>query len=81
MKAVLQYRASPGFRRQIEALVPDWLDISVIDEADKKAFADAMPDAEVLLHVLEAVTADVIAHAPETAPDSENRRRREHHRS
>ena len=64
MKAVLQYRASPGFRRQIEALVPDWLDISVIDEADKKAFADAMPDAEILLHVLEAVTADVIAHAP-----------------
>ncbi len=64
MKAVLQYCASPGFRRQIEALVPDWLDISVIDEADKKAFADAMPDAEILLHVLEAVTADVIAHAP-----------------
>ncbi len=64
MKAVLQYRASPGFRRQIVALVPDWLDISVIDEADKKAFADAMPDAEILLHVLEAVTADVIAHAP-----------------
>ena len=64
MKAVLQYRASPEFRRQIEALVPDWLDISVIDEADKKAFADAMPDAEILLHVLEAVTADVIAHAP-----------------
>lgn len=64
MKAVLQYRASPGFRRQIVALVPDWLDISVIDEADKKAFADAMPDTEILLHVLEAVTADVIAHAP-----------------
>lgn len=65
MKAVLQYRASPGFRRQIDALVPDWLDVCVIDEADKPAFADAMQDAEILLHVLEAVTADVIGSAPD----------------
>jgi len=65
MKAVLQYRASPGFRRQIDALVPDWLDVAVIDEADKPAFANAMQNAEILLHVLEAVTADVIANAPE----------------
>ena len=65
MKAVLQYRASPGFRRQIDALVPDWLDVCVIDEADKPAFADAMQDAEILFHVLEAVTADVIGSAPD----------------
>lgn len=64
MKAVLQYRASPGFRRQIAALLPDWLDVSVIDEADKPAFAEAMQDADILLHVLEAVTADVIKNAP-----------------
>jgi phosphoglycerate dehydrogenase-like enzyme len=64
MKAVLQYRASPGFRRQIDALVPDWLDVTVIDEADKPAFANAIQDTEILLHVLEAVTADVIANAP-----------------
>lgn len=65
MKAVLQYRASPGFRQQIDDLVPGWLDVAVIDEADKTAFADAMQDAQVLLHVLEAVTADVIANAPD----------------
>lgn len=64
MKAVLQYRASPGFCRQIEALAPDWLDVAVVDEGDKTAFADAMQDAEILLHVLEVVTADVIANAP-----------------
>lgn len=63
MKAVLQYRASPGFRRQIDALAPDWLDVAVIDEADKPAFAEAMQDAEILLHVLETVTANVIANA------------------
>lgn len=64
MKAVLQYRASPGFRRQIAELVPDWLDVAIIDEADKTAFAEAMQDTQVLLHILEAVTADVIANAP-----------------
>lgn len=64
MKAVLQYRASPGFRRQIADLVPDWLDVAIIDEADKTAFAEAMQDTQILLHVLEAVTADVIANAP-----------------
>jgi len=65
MKAVLQYRASPGFRRQIDALLPDWLQIDVINEADKEAFATAMRDAAILLHVLEPVTADVIADAPD----------------
>jgi phosphoglycerate dehydrogenase-like enzyme len=64
MKAVLQYRASPGFRDRIEATCPDWLDVVFIDEADKTAFATEMTDADVLLHVLEAVTADAIAAAP-----------------
>ena len=64
MKAVLQYRASPGFRRQIDAAVPDWLDVVVVDEADKEQFVTEMTDADVLLHVLEQVTADVIANAP-----------------
>lgn len=65
MKAVLQYRASPGFRSRIAETAPDWLDVLVIDEADKAAFAKEMADTEVLLHVLETVTSDVIAGAPE----------------
>ena len=64
MKAVLQYRASPGFRRQIDAAVPDWLNVVVVDEADKEQFVTEMTDADVLLHVLEQVTADVIATRP-----------------
>ena len=64
MKAVLQYRASPGFRRQIDAAVPDWLDVVVVDEADKEQFVTEMIDADILLHVLEQVTADVIVNAP-----------------
>ena len=65
MKAVLQYRASPGFRRQLERHAPAWLDIVVVDESDTATFTAAMQDAHVLLHVLEPVTATVIAAAPQ----------------
>ena len=64
MKAVLQYRASPGFQDRIAATAPDWLDVLVIDEADKETFAVEMADTDILLHVLETVTADVIEAAP-----------------
>lgn len=63
MRLVLQYRASDGFRAQIdEAFGPGA--VAVIDETDATAFAAAMADAEVLLHVLKPVTAEVIAAAP-----------------
>src|SRR5262245_39671569 len=64
MKAVLQYRATPGFREQIAQLESDWLQIVVIDETDKPAFAREMRDAHVLLHVLERVTAAGIEASP-----------------
>jgi phosphoglycerate dehydrogenase-like enzyme len=65
MKAVLQYRATPGFRAAIEALENDWLRIAVVDETDKRTFAREMSDACVLLHVLERVTAAAIDQAPQ----------------
>lgn len=67
MKAVLHYRATPGFRAAISALENDWLRIAVVDETDKQPFAREMRDADVLLHVLERVTASVIAQAPRLA--------------
>ena len=63
MKAVLQYRASQGFQKRISETVPDWLNVLVIDEAQKKTFGAEIADADVLLHVLEVVTAEVIADA------------------
>jgi phosphoglycerate dehydrogenase-like enzyme len=61
MKAVLQYRASPGLRRQIAALnVPT----AIVDETDRAAFLHEMHDADILLHVLEPVTAETIEAAP-----------------
>lgn len=64
MKAVLQYRATPGFREQISKLETDWLRIVIVDETDKTTFARAMLDADVLLHVLEPVGAATIDAAP-----------------
>ena len=64
MKAVLHYRATPGFRAAIAALENDWLRIDVVDESDKQAFAREMRDADVLLHVLERVTRSIIDEAP-----------------
>ena len=64
MKAVLQYRASPGFRELLARCTPDWLEVIVTDEADTHSFSAAIQGAEVLLHVLEPVTSAVIQAAP-----------------
>lgn len=64
MKAVLQYRASSGFRAQIEQASPDWLKTIVVDERDTALFLEEIKNAEVLLHVLEPVTRAVVEAAP-----------------
>ena len=46
MKAVLQYRASPGLRQQITAL--DFATV-VVDETDHDAFRRELADADILL--------------------------------
>lgn len=64
MKAVLHYRATPGFREKIAALESDWLRIAVVGEHDRETFARDIQDAEVLLHVLEPVTGAAFELAP-----------------
>jgi phosphoglycerate dehydrogenase-like enzyme len=64
LKIVLQYRASAGFRAQITEVFAGGEPVAVIDETDEAAFAAAMGEAEVLLHVLKPVTAEVISGAP-----------------
>src|SRR5262249_46473901 len=61
MKAVLQYRASPGLRRRGAAL---GFQTGLVDETDKDTFLREIGDTEILLHVLEPVTAAVIDAAP-----------------
>lgn len=64
MKAVLHYKASPGFREILKATIPPFISLAVVDETDDAGFADAMKDADALLHVLRPVTATDIAGAP-----------------
>lgn len=64
MKAVLHYRATPGFREKVSALENDWLRIAVVEETNREMFAREMQDADVLLHVLERVTGADIDRAP-----------------
>jgi len=64
VKAVLHYRATPGFRRQIAALEHESLRISVVEETDRHTFGREIRDADVLLHVLERVTAGTLELAP-----------------
>jgi phosphoglycerate dehydrogenase-like enzyme len=64
MKTVLQYRASPGFCDQIKTAFAHLEPVTVVDEFDEPRFHEAMLRAQVLLHVLKPVTAEVIANAP-----------------
>ncbi|MCR5872731.1 hypothetical protein LRS10_00105 [Phenylobacterium sp. J426] len=65
MKAVLQYRASPGFLAELERrAVVDGFDWACVDETDEAAFAHEIAQAEVLLHVLKPVSAAMMDQAP-----------------
>lgn len=64
MRTVLQYRASPGFCDQIARAFGHQEPVTIVDEFDEPLFTQAMQTAEVLLHVLKPVTAEVIANAP-----------------
>jgi hypothetical protein len=77
MKAVLQYRASPRLRQRLRELD---LPTVVVDEFDKDGFRRELRDAEILLHVLEPVTATAIEAAPPAPADPEDRRRRQYDR-
>jgi phosphoglycerate dehydrogenase-like enzyme len=58
MKAVLHYRAGPQLRDRLRSVKT--IEIVTVDEADDESFRREIGDAEVLLHVLEPVTATMI---------------------
>ncbi len=63
MKAVLHYRASDGFRAEIERSRGP-IEVAIVDEDDIEGFLREIADAEVLLHVLKPVTAAMMDAAP-----------------
>lgn len=64
MKAVLQYRASPGFAEIIDQS-RGAVSVAIVDEDDAAAFTREIADAAVLLHVLKPVTAAMMDAAPQ----------------
>jgi phosphoglycerate dehydrogenase-like enzyme len=64
LKAVLHHAVSTGLRRRLADACPSWLQATAVDVDDRAGFAEAMREANVLLHVLEPVTAEIIEEAP-----------------
>src|SRR3954453_8108678 len=63
-RVLFHYQASPALTRRLRALEGEGLAVDVVAPADAAALAMALPHTEVLWHVLEPVTAAVIAAAP-----------------
>ncbi len=63
MGIVLHTRASRAFVEQVEDVFGSGV-VTIIDDEDKAGLAEALKTADVLLHVLVPVTADMIAGAP-----------------
>lgn len=61
MRVLLHYRAGPGLAERLAAL--PGLDLTIVPDADDAAFAEALPEAEVIWHVLRPLTAADIAAA------------------
>lgn len=62
MKALLHFTASDRLRKRLTAL--EGLNVAIVDGADMDGFAREIVDTDVLLHVLEPVTAEMISVAP-----------------
>jgi phosphoglycerate dehydrogenase-like enzyme len=62
VKAVLHYRASPGFRAVLGEIRD--AEIAIVDETDEAGFARETADCDVLLHVLKPVSAAMMDGAP-----------------
>ena len=46
MKAILHYRASPGFAAQLQRAAPAWLKTQIIEETDPSRFEREMAALE-----------------------------------
>jgi phosphoglycerate dehydrogenase-like enzyme len=67
MKALMPFRAGPAFVSMLTRMAPEWLDVVVVDPDDRAAYHRDLPDTDVLLHILDPVTAEIIRRAPDLA--------------
>jgi len=64
LKAVFHYAASAGIRKILTAVENDWLTIEICEEGDDDRLFKLIANADVLWHVLQPATAELIAAAP-----------------
>jgi phosphoglycerate dehydrogenase-like enzyme len=64
MRAIFHYACSQSLSAKLKALAPPWLEVRSCPESDAALLYRLLGDAEVLLHVLEPVTAKVMDAAP-----------------
>lgn len=63
-QVVFHYQASPALAKDLAGLAHEGVAVRVVPPGDSAALQAALPHAEVLWHVLEPVTAELIATAP-----------------
>jgi phosphoglycerate dehydrogenase-like enzyme len=64
MRAIFHYACSQSLSARLAALAPSWLDIQSCPESDDALLFRLLENADVLLHVLKPVTAQVMDAAP-----------------
>ena len=64
MNVIYHHPAGPGLTRRLAALDNEGLSISVCEPADRNRFRGLLSGAEVIWHLLEPLTAEIIASAP-----------------
>lgn len=64
MRVVLHHDADAAVRALVEAARPPWMEVAIVPERRPEALRAALADAAALLHILEPVTAEVMAAAP-----------------
>jgi phosphoglycerate dehydrogenase-like enzyme len=64
MRAIFHYACSEKLKARLKHLAPSWLDIRPCPEAEDALLFRLLADAEVLLHVLRPVTAELMDAAP-----------------
>ncbi len=64
MNVIWHYPAGPDLERRLAALGDRGLSVSVCEPADRERFRGLLPGTEAIWHLLEPLTAEVIAAAP-----------------
>ena len=64
MDVIYHYPAGPDLARRLAALGDRRLSVSVCEPADGNRFRELLPGAEAIWHLLEPLTAEIIASAP-----------------